>query len=476
MIRCSRNNISHISACSEYSANNAWNYNGNNGAINNNNKNNTYQSRPVLEFGKYDEYNLEDCVIPLSKIYQTYKITKRHKAGKPSHLFFELHYPSRLRELCYKMNYGGYAPKKSIAFAVTKPKLREVIAADFRDRIVQTYIVQNILPLLEEYESPYSFSCRVGKGSLKAIERMQECIFEGSQGFTKDCYISITDIRSFFMSIDVDYWTKKLIEFIQEKYQGEDKELLIYLTERTYYHHPENNCKIMSPAWLMDSIPYHKSMIKKTDGRGLGIGNVTSQTMANYITTTLLTILEGMGYNLFSFYTDDCGLVVKDKEEYLRRLSIIKDEFRKQTHLELHDDKFYFQHYSKGMNFLGFRLKYDRITPNKRIVYNFERRIKQLLNLADKSTTNIFARKDDALSWANSYLGILSHCRSYNLRKKYIDELKNSKWSKVMTFAPEYTKINIKDKYTTRGYYMYKNEQRKKEVFNNLKIIEYGFT
>ena len=45
---CSRINISHLLPCAEYSANNSFNYNGNNGKLNNNNKNNTYSVRPVL--------------------------------------------------------------------------------------------------------------------------------------------------------------------------------------------------------------------------------------------------------------------------------------------------------------------------------------------------------------------------------------------------------------------------------------------
>lgn len=78
---CSRINISHLLPCAEYSANNSFNYNGNNGKLNNNNKNNTYSVRPVLELGRLQTY-FEDCPFPLSEIYDIYRITKKHKASK----------------------------------------------------------------------------------------------------------------------------------------------------------------------------------------------------------------------------------------------------------------------------------------------------------------------------------------------------------------------------------------------------------
>lgn len=169
---CSRINISHLLPCAEYSANNSFNYNGNNGKLNNNNKNNTYSVRPVLELGRLQTY-FEDCPFPLSEIYDIYRITKKHKASKPSHLLFQLYYPQYLRSLWQDINNCHYRPSSSIAFIITKPKVREVIAADFRDRVVQNLLVQEMLPSLEEYEHPHSYSCRKGKGCLAAVQRLQ---------------------------------------------------------------------------------------------------------------------------------------------------------------------------------------------------------------------------------------------------------------------------------------------------------------
>ena len=112
---CSRINISHLLPCAEYSANNSFNYNGNNGKLNNNNKNNTYSVRPVLELGRLQTY-FEDCPFPLSEIYDIYRITKKHKASKPSHLLFQLYYPQYLRSLWQDINNCHYRPSSSIAF------------------------------------------------------------------------------------------------------------------------------------------------------------------------------------------------------------------------------------------------------------------------------------------------------------------------------------------------------------------------
>lgn len=207
MLYSSRITISHILPCAEYSANNAFNYNGNNGNLNNNNKNNTNNSRALLELDGL-QASLESHPFPISEFYSVYRQTRKHKANKPSHLLFQLDYPRHLREICREVNGMDYHPTTSIAFIITKPRVREVIAADFRDRVVQTLLVREILPHLEEVEHPHSYSCRVGKGCLAAVQRLQEL-----NDKYKDGYVCFLDLANHFMSIDTELWTPRVQGF-----------------------------------------------------------------------------------------------------------------------------------------------------------------------------------------------------------------------------------------------------------------------
>ena len=69
--------ISHLLPCAEYSANNAFNYNGNNGNLNNNNKNNTNSCRAVLELGEPNNANLE-ILLDASEYYMIQRKEAEH--------------------------------------------------------------------------------------------------------------------------------------------------------------------------------------------------------------------------------------------------------------------------------------------------------------------------------------------------------------------------------------------------------------
>lgn len=410
--------------------------------------------------------DLEKLPIPLSTFYEMYKKTRQRKATKCGHLLFELDYPKKLRQLCIEVNNMTYKPKSSIAFIITKPKVREVIAADFVDRIAQTLLVQRLLPYLEKYEHPYSFSCRTGKGSLKAVEQLREHIRNVSQNYTKDCYVCSIDFKNFFMSIDIQLYTNKLLQFIEYNYVGEDKEIIKYLTKAIYLHRPQNWCYKKTHIKMWDLLQKDKSLFNAPKDTGIAIGNVTSQTLANFITTSLLQKLDTLGYHHFSFYTDDCVIVVEDKKKFLRDLKDLRIFTKNEMHLCLHPNKFYIQHFSKGINYLGFRLKNSNITPSKRIVHNFKRRIDLLLKLSDTySIRDMLIFKEKAQQYVNSYLGLLRRCNSYNIRKSQIELLKKSTWNRIFNFC-EYDKIIIKKSQLLSQHKILKNKRRKIEILH----------
>lgn len=450
----SRINISHILPCAENSANNSFNYNGNNGKLNNNNKNNTNSCRGLLELGGLHT-DLESLPFPLSEFYSVYRKTKKNKASKPSHLIFQLDYPAHLRRLCLEVNGMTYCPSTSIAFVITKPKIREVIAADFGDRVVQTLLVQEMLPFLEEYEHPHSYSCRVGKGCLAAVQRLQEL-----NAKYRDGYVCFVDLANHFMSVDTEFWTPRVQDFIDEHYEAGDRcEILKYVAAAIYHHRPQDDCIRKSPMWMWASIPPQKSLFHSETG--VPIGNVTSQTLSNLITTGYLRMVEEAGFE-FAFYTDDNGIFTHDKEKLLAYLPIFKDYLWKEARLHLHPQKFYLQDCRKGFNAFGFRIKGNNITPSKRIVHNFKRLVDYLLLLAEDDVRNIYLYRDKAQARINSYLGLLGWSHSYNLRKAQMIRLQNSKWRQVFLFGTQFHKVVIKLAKTRRAYFLRQNRIRKR--------------
>jgi len=67
-----------------------------------------------------------------------------------------------------------YRPGRSIAFVVRRPKIREVFAADFCDRVVHHLLYNYISPIFEKVFIYDSWACRKGKGTHQAMLRLQE--------------------------------------------------------------------------------------------------------------------------------------------------------------------------------------------------------------------------------------------------------------------------------------------------------------
>ena len=218
----------------ENSQTNAWNANFGSGNMGNNNKYNTYYCRPLAALDENDIIDwidaFEDCC--------------RHKKSSNQCTLYRLKAVD-LVTLAAEVRHFGYKPTTSVTFVVTFPKLREIFAANFRDRIVQHWIVVRIEPLLEQRfiaDGDVSYNCRKGYGTLAATAKLRSFIEDVSRGYKLRAYIGRYDIHSFFMSIDVKVLWLQLEPFIREHYHGSDIETLLYLLKETIFHRPQDNC------------------------------------------------------------------------------------------------------------------------------------------------------------------------------------------------------------------------------------------
>lgn len=444
----------------EYNANNAWYYNGNNGNVNNNNKQNSITVRPVLELYQENDHLLEEYPIPYHVVYENYLICRRKKRRKPSHLIFWINRCEGLIELCHQINHFELKMKKSIVFMISQPKWREVIAADFRDRVAQTILVQKILPYLDKYESPYSYSCRKGKGSLRAALQYREFVKTVSENYTRDCYVFSLDFQGFFPSIDTDLWTPRVVDFIEQYYEGDDKELLMYMADVIYRHRPQMDCVKKSPEWMWDNLEPSKILVGKDSPVGVAIGNVTSQTLANFITTDFLRLLIELGiYHIC--YTDDIKGVVVHKKEFLALIPFFRDFCWSRLRLRLHPKKFDIQHYSKGIRVGAYKLRFDRILPNDRISHNWLYKTRTLSKILNEHPDRVWSMKEKTVCMFNSYLGLLRWCNSYRLRKEGIDTIFSSEWGKYLTVDKNLTVIHIKRMHREKDIRIRQLKQRK---------------
>ena len=144
-----------MSSSSEYTETNAWNQQPSSGQTNNNNnKANGYQVRPVVALS---EERVKGWI-------EAFNQCCSNKMTSEQCVLYRLHDTDLLR-LMEECESYSYTPSTSICFCVTRPKLREIFAANFRDRIVQHWICMRIEPLFERRYAAMgdvTWNCRKG--------------------------------------------------------------------------------------------------------------------------------------------------------------------------------------------------------------------------------------------------------------------------------------------------------------------------
>ena len=90
-------------------------------------------------------------MITLENVFNAYYDCRKNKRKTINQLKFEINYEAECVRLWKELNERTYEIGKSIAFIVTRPKKREVFAADFRDRVVHQLVINKLEPLFEEY-------------------------------------------------------------------------------------------------------------------------------------------------------------------------------------------------------------------------------------------------------------------------------------------------------------------------------------
>ena len=322
------------------------------------------------------------------------------------------------------------------------PRYREVFAASFEDRIVHHYIALRLEPLFEQAFCPYTYNCRKGKGQLYGTNMLRQQIIECSDNYTTDCYIMKLDLRGFFMSIDKKILARLIDSFVDEAYQGDDKDDLRHLCQIVILHEPEKNCERHSPASYWNYLPANKSLFTNGEGKGVAIGNLFAQLFANFLLNSLDWLVEELGLTYHGRYVDDFYMIHRDKMVLLNAVPRIREKLS-ELGLELNERKFYFQHYTKGVEFTGSILKPNRVYTCNRTITNFVAAVRRLNAAKD------LRQAEHAVNSINSYLGLLRHNNEYNTRKRVLMMIESQAYEYVY-IKKNYRILALKNKYKKR--------------------------
>lgn len=362
----------------------------------------------------------------LEDLFQAYFDARKNKRKTFSALKFEDKFEKNIFKLHEDIVSGDYQPGRSICFVVNHPVKREIFAADFRDRIVHHLIYNYINPIFERHFIYDSYSCRVGKGVSCGINRIDRFIRACSENYKKDCYILKLDISGYFMSIDKNILynqiKKRLMIYKMKNKINFDFEIILKLIEKTIFCDPIENCKIKGLRSDWNNLPKSKSLFYCKKNKGLPIGNLTSQLFGNvYLNDFDYFIKNDLKCRYYGRYVDDFVVIHKSKEFLRKIIKKIKEYLFQELLLDLHPNKIYLQHFSKGIGFLGVFIKPFRIYFKNKNKGNIRKKIVNWNKYMMIKNNNLNREeKQKFFAFVNSILGLMAHYNSYKLRKKIL--------------------------------------------------------
>lgn len=103
-------------------------------------------------------------------LHKAYIDFRKHKGNAYHAMKFHINCELELLKLEQELQSRTYKPTKSICFVVTHPTLREVFAANFRDRIVHHLLYNFLEPVFEPKFIHHSYACRKNKGIHRSLK------------------------------------------------------------------------------------------------------------------------------------------------------------------------------------------------------------------------------------------------------------------------------------------------------------------
>ena len=321
-----------------------------------------------------------------------WKEFKKGKGNKSDVQRFEFNLEDNLFQLHRELKNKNYSHSNYTSFYIKDPKLRHIHKACVRDRILHHALFRILYPIFDKSFIFDSYSCRLNKGTHKAVLRLEIFCRKLSKNYNRNIFVLKCDIKKFFDSVD----QRILLNLIKEK------------------------VKDKNTVWLVEKII---KSFNKLKNKGLPLGNVTSQLFANiYLNELDQFIKHKLKAKYYLRYCDDFVILGRYKEDLKALISPISSFLKTELNLNLHFDKIILRKHSQGVDFLGYillpRHRVLRTKTKKRIFKKLEQKRKDLKNnLISKASFN---------QTIQSYFGVLKHCNSYKLKER-IKEVINKK-------------------------------------------------
>ncbi|KKT29587.1 MAG: Retron-type reverse transcriptase [Parcubacteria group bacterium GW2011_GWC1_44_10] len=310
-------------------------------------------------------------IISVENLLEAWKEFLNGKRGKRDVQEFHLNLMDNILALHQDLKNKTYTHGPYHAFNISDPKPRNIHKASVRDRLLHHAIYRVLYPYFDKKFISDSYSCRINKGTHKALERFKYFAGKVSKNNTKQYWILKCDIKKFFASIDHDSLRYIVLNYIEDE----------------------------NVIWLLTQII---ESFETAPSKGLPLGNLTSQLLVNvYMNKFDQFVKHKLKIRYYIRYADDFVFLSHDKNHLVGIVRYIELFLNEKLKLQLHPDKVFIKTLSSGVDFLGWVH-----FPDHRVLRTVtKRRMRKNLSINPSEESRA------------SYLGMLKHGNAYKLKQ-----------------------------------------------------------
>ena len=361
----------------------------------------------------YDTITFEDVL----RVYE--KQVRVNTKNKVKIRKFEDFYSINLSKVKKIINDKSYVPGRYNIFLIKEPKYRVIMSQNISDKLINHVIADKILlPVLDNSLINTNVATRIGKGTHFGIRYLKKYLNK-LKGNT--VYALKFDISKYFYNINHEILFNLLKKKIKDKDSLDVIWKIIKSTDSDYVNRriqflknkeldKIQNMNILDNHYkkIIDEIK-HIPLYEK--GKGLPIGNMTSQIMAVYYLNELdHFIKEKLHIKYYIRYMDD-GVLLSNDKEYLKYCLKIIEKKVSMYKLKLNDKTKIINVSKEGIDFLGFRFYIWNNKIVMKVRKDTKKRFKRKMIAIKKGKID----DEKALQIVNSYKGHLKWGNCYNL-------------------------------------------------------------
>jgi RNA-directed DNA polymerase len=326
-------------------------------------------------------------IYAFDNLYTAYLKARRGRRYDSEVLLFTARLEDELMALYHELAAGAYHTGEYRAFVVREPKRREVAALPFRDRVAHHAICNVVEPIFERSFIAHSYACRVGKGTHAGADRVTAWLRRlGREGI--EPYVLKADISQYFASVDHE----ALLDILRRKI----------------------GCR--RTIELLEMIVRGAGR----DGKGIPIGNLTSQLFANvYLNELDQFVKHELHAHYYLRYMDDFVILHPDKAQLHRWRESIGAFLGARLRLTLNHRTSVFPA-SRGIDFLGYRIWRTHRLLRKRSARDMRRKLRRFEAQFAVGALDLPRAHASIQSW----LGHARHANTYNLRQQMFSDFR----------------------------------------------------